>query len=104
MSPAPRGIWRCACRLERGVEVFLGGRCRPGRPSCPVVGVTPQVPGHRRRRVLAGLLMEVRPRCTPTWRAKCRISGSGKTLEVRTMGCARRSLPPLSSLSHDRKA
>ena len=26
----------------------------------------------------------------------CRISGSGKTLEVRTLGCARRSLLPLA--------
>ena len=32
-------------------------------------------------------------RCTPTWRAKCRISGFGKTLNVRTLGCARRSSP-----------
>ena len=30
----------------------------------------------------------------PTWRAKCRITGSGKTLEVRILGCARRSLSP----------
>ena len=27
---------------------------------------------------------------------KCRITGSGKTLEVRTLGCARRSLLPLA--------
>ena len=32
-------------------------------------------------------------RRTPTWRAKCRITGSGKTLKVRTLGCARRSPP-----------
>ena len=32
-------------------------------------------------------------RRTPTWRANCRISGSGKTLKVRTLGCARRSPP-----------
>ena len=30
-------------------------------------------------------------RRTPTLRAKCRITGSGKTLKVRTLGCARRS-------------
>ena len=29
----------------------------------------------------------------PTWRAKCWITGSGKTLKVRTLGCARRSPP-----------
>ena len=38
-------------------------------------------------------------RRTPTWRAKCRISGSGKTLEVRTLGCARRSPLPNHALS-----
>ena len=31
---------------------------------------------------------------------KCQISGSGKTLKVRTLGCARRSLPPHSSVTH----
>ena len=36
---------------------------------------------------------EERLRCTPTWRAKCRIMGSDKTLKVRTLGCARRSPP-----------
>ena len=30
---------------------------------------------------------------TPTWRAKCRITGFGKNLKVRTLGCARRSPP-----------
>uniref|UniRef100_A0A453BJF4 Helitron helicase-like domain-containing protein n=1 Tax=Aegilops tauschii subsp. strangulata TaxID=200361 RepID=A0A453BJF4_AEGTS len=30
------------------------------------------------------------------WRVLCRISGSGKTLKVRTLGCARRSLLPLA--------
>ena len=33
-------------------------------------------------------------RCTPTWRAKCQMWGSGKTLKVRTLGCARSSFPP----------
>ena len=37
-------------------------------------------------------------RRTPTWRAKCRITGSGKTLKVRTLGCARRSLSPKLTL------
>ena len=32
-------------------------------------------------------------RRTPTWRAKCRITGSGKTLNVQTLGCAQRSPP-----------
>ena len=34
----------------------------------------------------------------------CRIPGSGKTLEVRTLGCARRSLPPSSHTHHNLKA
>ena len=33
-------------------------------------------------------------RCTPTWRPRCWIMGSGKTLKVRTLGCARSSFPP----------
>ena len=37
--------------------------------------------------------MEDEFRHPPTWRAKCRISGSGKTLKVRTLGCVRRSFP-----------
>ena len=37
--------------------------------------------------------MEGKLRRTPTWRAKCRISGSSKTLKVRTLGCVRGSPP-----------
>ena len=40
--------------------------------------------------------MEGKLQRTPTWHTKCRISGSGKTLEVQTLGCARRSLLPLA--------
>ena len=65
-----------------------------------MVGVGPRVTEHWHRGVLADQLMEEKLRRTPTWRAKCRIAGSRKTLKVRTLGCARRSLPPPSSLTH----
>ena len=38
--------------------------------------------------------MQGKLRRTPTWRAKCRITGSGKTLKVRTLGCVRSSFLP----------
>ena len=38
-------------------------------------------------------LVEEELRRSPTWRAKCRITGSGKTLKVRTLGCTRRYPP-----------
>ena len=84
--------------MERGVEVFLGRRRRPGGPGCPAVGVSPRVAGHWNRGASADRLVGERLRCTPTWRAKCRITGSGKTLKVRTLGCARR-FPPYQSVS-----
>ena len=37
-------------------------------------------------------------RRTPTLRTKCRITGSGKTLKIRTLGCARSSFPPTDPL------
>ena len=99
--PAPGGDSRCSCRLERGVEVFMARRRLPGWPSCPAVGVSPWVAGHRSHGASASRLAEEKLRRTPTWRAKCRMWGSGKTLKVRTLGCARSlSLLPIHALAH----
>ena len=54
MPPAPRGVWRRACRLRRGVEVFLGRRHRPGRPGAQrsVLALeSPDIGAAERRRI-----------------------------------------------------
>ena len=74
-----------------------GGAARrrpPGQPGCPAVGVSSWVTGHLDRGASASRLSRKKLRRTPTWRAKCRMGGSGKTLKVRTLGCARSSSPP----------
>ena len=91
---APRSVGRCSRRPERGVEVFMGRCHRPGWPSCPAVRVSPWVAGHRGHGASASRLAEKKLRRTPTRRAKCRMWGSGKTLKVRTLGCARSSFRP----------
>ena len=76
-------------------------RHRSGRPGCPAVGVSSWVAEHLDRGASASRLSRKKLRRTPTWRAICRISGSGKTLKVRTLGCTRSiSLLPIHALVH----
>ena len=98
MPPVSCSVRRCAGRLECGVEVSLGGWCRPDGKSCPMVGIGPWVARHRNRGVLADQLTEERLQRTPTWRAKCRILGSGKPLRFEHWG-AHEDLSLPSSLS-----
>ena len=54
------------------------------------------------RRMIEHGTVEERFQRTPTWRAKCQMWGSGKTLKVRTLGCARR-FPPTDSRPQPRR-
>ena len=82
--------WRTRRPDDRSYLSDAGGKGGPAL-SAGTAGVRHGCGGAMGRGSAEGKL-----RRTPTWRAKCRILGSGKTLEVRTLGRARRSLLPLA--------
>ena len=74
-----------------------GARARrpwPHRQRWPSESVAGRLPCGRSSMATERGSMGEKLRRTPTWRAKCWISGSSKTLKVQTLGCARSSFPP----------
>ena len=92
-SPVPRSTLRSAGCLRRKVEVTLGWCHGVGGPCCPTVGVGSWVACHLNGEATERDAEEEGFRRTPTWRAKCRISGSGRPLRFEHWG-ARGDLSP----------
>ena len=106
--PPHRGMQRrCLLLVPRRTGGGIGGRrrrttrrptdgCRlgdAGGESSPTLGASSASVRHGCDEAMECRTVERRFWRTPTWRAKCWISVSGKTLKVRTLGCAWRSLP-----------
>ena len=69
----------------------MGRRHGMGRPCRPAVGVCRRVTGHGYDEAMEREAVEEGFRRTPTWRAKCQISGSGRPLRFELWG-ARKDL------------
>ena len=106
--PPHRGVQRgCLLLVPRRAGGDVGGRRRgttrwpadgsrlsdAGGEGSPALSMSAASVRHGDDRATGRGATERKLQRTPTWRAKCRITGSGKTLKVRTLGCARRSPP-----------
>ena len=97
MPPATDGTrWRVG-REQHGVEIFLVASCFLGWLKNPVLNASSWSISHGGGGVVANRSMEEKLRRTPTWRTKCRLTGFANPLEVRTLGCMRRSHSPQSA-------
>ena len=73
-----------------------------GAPTSAVASANPEAPNTLVEALRRASIMEEHRTPMGAVVEKCRISGSGKTLKVRTMGCARRS-PPTESRPQPRR-
>ena len=81
-----RGPQRPADRELPGARVTRGKRFRASGPCSPSVRVALLVAGHGDDDATGHGTVEDEFRRTPTWRAKCRISGSGRPLRFEHWG------------------
>jgi hypothetical protein len=72
--------------VERDVAVLLVGRRRPRGPSSPGLGRGSGNVSHGDVEAAEDRSKEGRLRRTPTWHAKCRISGSARPLRFELWG------------------